>query len=145
MKTRWIILLTVFATLAIEALLLHSWMVRFVLLDLIEPGPSHDDALVLTNGVDLQYSGKKVGELQAGQILFAPCRHDLWLTDPGDPRVWKVYVEFGGNARWPNFVAPVEESGAGHTNRQILTLEAKTGPQTTSTNFTSDDGLGARP
>jgi hypothetical protein len=145
MKKRWIILLTIFATLAVEALLLQSQMIRGVLLDRIDPGPLYDGALVLTNAVNLKYNGKKVGELQAGQILFAPSRQDVWLTEPFDPRMWKIYVEFEGSSRWGNFVAPIEQAGAGHTNRQILTLEANTGSQRTSINFTSDGGLGGRP
>ena|ERR1039458_5759986 len=126
MKKRWVILITVFVTLAVEALLLQPWIVRQAFLDLIDPGPSYGGALVLTNAFELQYDGKKVGELQAGQILFAPSRQDVWLTEPFDPRMWKVYVEFGGKARWANFVAPLGQEGVGQTNRQILTLEPNT-------------------
>ena len=135
MKKRWVILITVLVTLAVEALLLRPWIVRQVFLDLIDPGPSYDGALVLTNAVELQYDGKKVGELQAGQILFAPSRQDVWLTEPFDARMWKVYVEFEGKARWANVVAPLEQAGVGQTNRQILTLEPDTVSETRSEQF----------
>ena len=105
MKKLYVILITVAATLAVEAILLRSWFVRDTLLSWIEPGPEPSTCFVLTKDVVLRDHQEPIGSLRAGQKLYNPCRHDLFLTEPFDPRVLKVYVEFDGGEDARNYVA----------------------------------------
>jgi hypothetical protein len=105
MKKRYVILLTVLATLAVEAMLFRWWITRDMLLSWIEPGPAPATGFVLTKDVSLHDHEKQIGSLRAGQRIFHPCRHDLFLTEPFDPQVYKIYVEFGGMEDPRNYVA----------------------------------------
>ncbi len=123
MKKRWVVLISVVLTLAVEVMLLQSWLIRGLVLDVLDdPRPDYDRALVLTKRVELRDSEKKVGDLQPGQVLFAPCRHDQFLTEPFDPRVWKIYVEFGANASWDSNAATIKGAENALTTRQCLSL-----------------------
>lgn len=118
-----IIALTVVTTVIIEALLLQSWFLRFAVLNLLEPGPNDERAFVLTQPVQLRHGNKKIGEIAAGQVLFQPCRHDLHLTDLGDPSVYKIYVEFGGDTAWQNYATLVRDMPSPDNARTVLQLE----------------------
>lgn len=105
MKKRYVILLTVLATLIAQAVIFRWWLTRDILLSWIEPGPDPSSGFVLTKDVSLHDHEMQIGRLQAGQRLYYPCRHDLFLTEPFDPRVYKIYVEFGGMEDPRNYVA----------------------------------------
>ena len=96
MKKRYIVATTIAITLAVEFCVLRTWLGREALLSIIAPTPDpYEDCLVLTNDVTIAYGSNTVGTLRAGQIIFHPCRHDVFMTEPFDPRGWKMYVEFG--------------------------------------------------
>lgn len=120
-----IIAATIVVTLLVQALLLRSWFVRTTVLDLIEPRPDHEWGFVLTQSVELRDHEKKVGELAAGQILYQPCRHDTHLTDPWDPRVLKIYVEFGGTTSWDGYATLIKDAPSTGSRRDRIYLEAK--------------------
>ena len=128
MKKRWVILIVVVVTLGAEALLLQSRLIRGVAVDLLDdPRPVYERACVLTQPVELRYDNQKFGELQAGQVLFQPCRHDLFLTEPIDPRVFKIYVEFDPGTTWDHATASFERTGVHQAARQLLYLSRPLG------------------
>jgi hypothetical protein len=95
-KKRYIVAISIAITLSGEFLMSKTWLGREALLSIIAPDPDpRTDCLLLTNDAVMTNGKIKVGTLRAGQIIYQPCRHDLFLTEPNDPRVWKVYVEFG--------------------------------------------------
>ena len=123
MKKRWVVPITVVLTLGAEALLLQSRVIRCLVGELLDdPRPDCERACVLTRPVELRYDNRKFGELQAGQVLFQPCRHDLFLTEPFDPSVFKVYVEFDPSTRWDQPTASFEQAGKKQTARRLLYL-----------------------
>lgn len=124
MSKLWTIVLTTIAMLTLQALLFQSWFIRTAVLDLIEPRPDSEQAFVLTNAVELRDHEKRIGELQAGQILYQPCRHDLFLTDPSDPRVLKLYVEFGGSTPWAGYATTLDKLPGRNGTRATLYLES---------------------
>lgn len=123
MKKRYIVAITIAITLAGEFLISKTWLGREALLSIIAPDPNpHADCLLLTNDVVMTYGTNKVGALQAGQIIYQPCRHDLFQTEPNDPRVWKVYVEFGeDNGR--SIVAYTADINSQHEVRGVVRLK----------------------
>jgi len=105
MKKRYVILFTVVVTLLIEVVLFRWWLTRDILLSWIEPGSEPSSGFVLTKDVALHDHQEQIGTLRGGQRLYHPCRHDLFLTEPFDPKVYKIYVEFGGLEDPRNYVA----------------------------------------
>ena len=77
MKPISIVLLTITGTLLIEAILLQSWVARTMFLNIIDPHPNDSKVVALTETVKLTYHETEVGKIEAGQILYPPCRHDL--------------------------------------------------------------------
>ena len=79
---------------------------------------SHPDySLVLEEDVLLKIGDEIVGELKAGTILNSPSNEELKYTDLGDPRIYKMYVEFGaypemqrkeGNTRYAPYIYKTE-------------------------------------
>jgi hypothetical protein len=118
MKARYIVVLTIAATLMAEFLL------RSVVFGggVFSSRTASQDALVLTNDVVLLWGTNKVGTLSAGQMAFQPCSHDLWLTDPGDPRIWKLYVSFGFN-NGRDVVAYSTDVGSNVEQRRSIQME----------------------
>ena len=109
MKTRYIVLITVLATLAIEAILFSSWLSRDLLLSWIDPGPAHSNRIIVTNDVVLlNHDERVIGHLAPGEAIYLPCRHDLWTTEPFDPRTYKIYVELTSEA-WQTCLARPED------------------------------------
>ena len=103
MRKRYIVAFTIVVTLALQFLASRTWLGRELLLSIIAPTPDpYANCLVLTDDVTIAYGSNTVGTLRAGQIIFQPCRHDALFSEPFDPRVWKIYVEFGkDNGRSP--------------------------------------------
>ena len=118
MKARYIVLLTVAGTLLVQFFL--SRLLPGPIFDFSRP--AYEDALVLTNDVVLLWGTNRVGTLKAGQMLFQPCYHDLWLTDPGDPRIWKLYVSFGFN-NGRDIVCYASDIGTNYEQRNSVDLE----------------------
>ena len=57
---------------------------------------SHPEySFVLEEDVLLKIGDQVVGELKAGTIINSPSNEELKYTDLGDPRIYKMYVEFG--------------------------------------------------
>ena len=100
MKTRNTVMLTVAVTPALQVMLLRWCLTRDIILDLIDPGPSLDGLVVVTNDVVLvsEYDGSQMGKLSVGQYIVPPCRHDRWCTEPCDPQYDKVYVHVSSEA-----------------------------------------------
>ena len=70
---------------------------KLILLNIIEPS-QHEYDLYTTKATNLKdHEGNIVGSLPLGTILYEPCRHDLDFTDPGDPSIWKIYIEPAGS------------------------------------------------
>ena len=119
MKKRYTIAITVAVTLLVEIVLCRSWIGQEVGLLLVDHNREPwEDYLVLTNDVVLTYGTNMVGTLQAGQRIFRPCRHDVWMTEPNDPRVWKIYVDFG----YYNGKGIVADESGSRTDREFRTV-----------------------
>lgn len=97
MRKFYLIGIGVLATLALQWLLGRTPTGRALLLDLLTPTASPDDgSRVLARDTTVyNHLGQPVGSLPAGLVIFAPCHHDLHLTDPFDPQLGKIYVNFG--------------------------------------------------
>ena len=122
MRKTYIIGITIVAILLFEFLASRTWIGREIMLSVIDPGPDPaSDSLVVTNDVRLTYGTNTVGWLRAGQLIFQPCRHDLGMTEPFDPKIWKVYVDFGED--WASVIAYKTEMVTNAALRSVLRLE----------------------
>ena len=91
---------------------------KLIILNLIEPS-EHEYNLITTQKENLKDNkGNIVGVLPSGVVLHEPCRHDLDFTDPGDPRIWKLYIEPVGNESIKT-IKGVPESASRYYDLQI--------------------------
>ena len=70
---------------------------KLIILNIIEPSDHEYDLVTTEKEYFKDNKGNIIGELPSGVVLHEPCRHDLDFTDPGDPRIWKLYIEPVGN------------------------------------------------